>query len=494
MRSPDGQVGVGTARTSSARGGRRGARAARPPPPPARRRARRAPAPGRCARAARARRGRRGRRAARAPCAPGPAVAPARPHHLRPAVGVELGDHPRVRERDADDRRRQRLERDQHDRGGDERDAVGRGRRASTARRGARRRAASSGGAPGDAARALGQRARRRASTQPPAIGRRRITRSASSGQLADLLGLPLARAHDGVVAGVELARGTPRRRPRRTRRRRGRPLGERRVAGAVHADESCHARAPFRRSGSVPVNGTPSAVAVLRSAWALAPGARPLPGLATSSPMSNPLDSSGALLCPLRVPPSPRTARAQLRGPLGRRRARVRARRLAGPGGRSAAPGSALRRDAAPGHGGAGAARWPGCSRRRRGCRSSEEEIRAHFTPLVPRPARRLARRHQPVAGLRARPRRAPGYVGVSVDQPRRHRRSSIAGRGGRPLTLTFVVGRSRGSSRTPTLCSSTPLRPPRSPCRRSTSDPAAVGTDTCSSSTAPARAGARC
>ena len=89
------------ARTSSARGGRRAheQRAGLPHEP--RRRARRAPARGRCGRAARARRGRRGRRAARARSRSGAARgAPARLDHLGAAVGVELGDRPRVREQD----------------------------------------------------------------------------------------------------------------------------------------------------------------------------------------------------------------------------------------------------------------------------------------------------------------------------------------------------------------------------------------------------------
>ena len=96
IRSDGRQVRVRSpARTSSARAGR--APAARRPPPRATRRARRAPSPGPCARAARARRGRRGRRAARArsPRPPRPR-ARLRLDHLRAAVGVELGDRPRV--------------------------------------------------------------------------------------------------------------------------------------------------------------------------------------------------------------------------------------------------------------------------------------------------------------------------------------------------------------------------------------------------------------
>ena len=58
--------------------------------------------------------------------------------------------------------------------------------------------------------------------------------------QLAHLLGVPLPRADDGVVAGVELLaeRGDGRLGGRGVVRR---PLGERRVPGLVHADESCH-------------------------------------------------------------------------------------------------------------------------------------------------------------------------------------------------------------------------------------------------------------
>src|SRR3954471_14800086 len=62
--------------------------------------------------------------------------------------------------------------------------------------------------------------------------------------ELADLLGLSLAGRDHPEVALVELrAEGADRRVDRRGIV--GRPLGERRVAGVVHADETGHGRAP---------------------------------------------------------------------------------------------------------------------------------------------------------------------------------------------------------------------------------------------------------
>ena len=142
MRSPDGQVGVDRrARSSSGRAGRRAARAARRPARRARRRGARARARGRSRRAARAPRGRRGRRAARPTRAPPGAGARAlRAHDVRAAVGVELGDHPGVREAAQRHRQRERLDGEQQRARPDERDDVRRRRRGPRAAVRSRRR------------------------------------------------------------------------------------------------------------------------------------------------------------------------------------------------------------------------------------------------------------------------------------------------------------------------------------------------------------------
>ena len=103
------------------------------------------------------------------------------------------------------DRERQRLERQQQPRGAEERHRVrDRGDRPRCARArsaGARRPAGASRPRSVSGGRPAGRRY-----GHPPAIGRRRITRSASRGSSRDLLGPALALgAHDGVVAGVEL-------------------------------------------------------------------------------------------------------------------------------------------------------------------------------------------------------------------------------------------------------------------------------------------------
>ncbi len=105
-------------------------------------------------------------------------VAGARPRadDVRAAVRVQRRDPPRVHDGDRRDRERQRLERHQQHRGGEERDRV-----RERAQRPAVAAAAQARGVdprPPVDGRGLGEDGRH----QPPAIGRRRITSSASSG------------------------------------------------------------------------------------------------------------------------------------------------------------------------------------------------------------------------------------------------------------------------------------------------------------------------
>ena len=153
--------------------------AARPPPRRARRRACRAPAPARSRRAARARRGRAGRRAARAPCAPAPSPARGRGRTtLAPRLAYSAGMPQACTTRDRRDRERERLERDHQRRGREERDRV----RERAQRPQPPAPAQARGVEPRPPVDGRGLRQDGRGGAHPPAIGRRRITSSASRG------------------------------------------------------------------------------------------------------------------------------------------------------------------------------------------------------------------------------------------------------------------------------------------------------------------------
>ena len=200
----------------------------------------RAPARARCGRAARAPRGRRGRRAGRAPCArPAASRRAARREHVRAALGVELRDRPGVHERDRRDRREHAARSPTSTAAVTTNGHVCAAVLSVHSRPRTRSAALVDARAPGDGG-GLGERRRPAASGHPPAIGRRRITSSASAGSSVTWRALALALGDDGVVAGLELL----------AERGRGgldggvvggRPLRQRRVTGAVHADESCH-------------------------------------------------------------------------------------------------------------------------------------------------------------------------------------------------------------------------------------------------------------
>ena len=113
--------------------------------------------------------------AERGPLRPVGGARPA-PEHGRAALGVQLRDRPRVREQDHVERSRQRLEREQQHRRRRERDGVGdRRERPQTPAAG---QAALVDARPPVDGRGLGKDLR----AHPPAIGRRRITSSASNG------------------------------------------------------------------------------------------------------------------------------------------------------------------------------------------------------------------------------------------------------------------------------------------------------------------------
>ena len=116
--------------------------------------------------------------------------------------------------------KRQRLERHEQRSPRRRTGRCGRPWSASTPRRARAGARASTAGARGRPPARGGRRAARQR-PQPPAIGRRRITSSALERQLAHLLGVPRAGRDHREVARVELARGTPARRPRRRRGRR---------------------------------------------------------------------------------------------------------------------------------------------------------------------------------------------------------------------------------------------------------------------------------
>ena len=186
MRSPAGSVGVVDAHAAAVHAPAAAAATSSAPASPTSHDAERARARarGRCARAARARRGRRGRRAARAPRARPPrGAARPRAHDVGAALGVELGDDPGVREAgERDGRAPAAGARSSSDAGGEERHDVRDRRQRPQRARARRRRSSSTRGRQWTRGRARGASGSAATAAQPPLIGRRMITRSASTG------------------------------------------------------------------------------------------------------------------------------------------------------------------------------------------------------------------------------------------------------------------------------------------------------------------------